>query len=142
MRFTAHGAAALLVFGLAVTGFAEDAEISDLCAVASVEGARDGESGTPEVLVVACAASQPGVSKTIGIGHQSHTVGGESINAKTTQFGNTSVTTGVVDGQPVSVTTVEIGNVTYTTGQVGGESFSSSTMEIGDITYTTGQSDQ
>ena len=145
MRSTTHWAAALLVFGLAITGFAEDAELSDLCAVASVEGSQAGESGTSAALVVACAANQPSMSSTVGIGNQSHTVGdvgGESISAATTQIGNTSVTTGVVDGQPVSVTTIEIGNVTYATGQVGGESFSSSTIQIGDITYTTGQSDQ
>ena len=70
-----HLAAALLVFGLAITGFAEDAEISDLCAVASVEGVQAGESGTPEALVVACAASQPSSSTTIGIGNQTHTAG-------------------------------------------------------------------
>ena len=38
--------------------------------------------------------------------------------------------------------TTQFGDTSYTTGQVGGESFSSSTIQIGDITYTTGQSEQ
>ena len=111
MRSTTHWAAALLVFGLAITGFAEDVGVSDLCAVASVEGAQAGESGTPEALVVACAGSQQSASTTSGIGNQTHTVGdvgGESLNAVSTDIGNVAYTTGQVGDRTASTSTVGV----------------------------------
>ena len=119
MRSTTQWAAALLVFGLAITGFAQDAEISDLCAVASVEGARAGESGTPAALVVACADSQPSVSTTIGIGNGTHTVGD-------------------VGGEALTAVSTDLGNVAYTTGQVGDRAVNTSTVEVGESTVTVG----
>ena len=167
VRSTTRCASTLLALGAAMAGFAQDSDISDLCAVASVDSAQAIESGTLPASVVACPGGQPSVTTTARIGDLNHAVGqvggerliavttdfgavanttgqvgGGNVTATTTQFGNTSVTTGQVDGLPIAVTTIEIGNVTYTTGQVGGQPASSSTIKIGDVTYTTGQSGQ